>query len=358
MKTLLRARFAQTARETGKGTTPKDFENIGTAFHKWVREQVDAPDTADPTRKAMRLTSPDDFERFVNDMRIHARRYATLVQVSRKLTTGWEHVYFNASNDFTLQYLLALAVSEVSDAEEVFQQKVGYIAEYIDIFVARRMVNFKRRGYSSMYRRIFTLAKDLRGLNVEQVRLHLARELESMEEDFSGVGSFALTNTNKPDVYYLLARLTSWLEGDGTDRYFKGGSSPEPFEVEHVWANKFERHEEEFTNENEFQQARNRFGALLLLPKSFNASYGALPYEDKVNHYLGQNALAQTLAKGLGKHNPNLHRKAEQLSVPIEGYPTSFEKKDIESRQHLYRELCEVVWSADKLFSPQSSESS
>ncbi|GAG76125.1 unnamed protein product, partial [marine sediment metagenome] len=31
------------------------------------------------------------------------------------------------------------------------------------------------------------------------------------------------------------------------------------------------------------------WGGLLLLPKSFNGSYGDLPYESKLEHYYGQN---------------------------------------------------------------------
>ncbi|MBX9717289.1 MAG: DUF262 domain-containing protein, partial [Microbacteriaceae bacterium] len=349
MKTLLRAKYAQTARETGKGTIPKDFENIGTAFHKWVREQVDSPDSGVEVEKSMRLAMPGDFEVFVEDMRVHAQRYLTLMTVSRKLTPGWEHVYFNAVNGFTLQYLLAIAASEVTDSDETFKSKVQLITRYVDIVVARRMVNSKRRGTNAMYRRIFALAKTLRGLSLDETRQLLAGEVVDLEESMDGVLGLALNSTNKADVYYLLARMTSWLEGEETDRYFKGGSHSEPFEVEHVWADKFERHRDEFTSEIEFRQSRALFGALLLLPKSFNASYGALPYSDKVKHYANQNALAQTLAQGVGTHNPNLRRKADQLKVPVIGYPETFKKSHIEERQGLYEAICEIVWDPKSL---------
>jgi hypothetical protein len=154
---------------------------------------------------------------------------------------------------------------------------------------------------------------------------------------------------NKPDVYHLLARMTSWLENENSDRYFKSGSIKDPFEVEHVWANKFERHTHEFASELEFLQARNQFGALLLLPKSFNASFGALPYSEKAPHYLMQNALAQTLVNGLGKHNPNLAKKAEQLDEEFVGYPETFAKGDVKQRQALYKDICESIWNPENL---------
>ena len=74
------------------------------------------------------------------------------------------------------------------------------------------------------------------------------------------------------------------------------------FEVEHIWADHWEDHKDEFNHEADFDEYRNRLGGLLLLPKTFNASYGDLPYADekksekgKLFHYLKQNLLAQSL---------------------------------------------------------------
>ncbi|MBK7760321.1 MAG: DUF1524 domain-containing protein, partial [Deltaproteobacteria bacterium] len=49
---------------------------------------------------------------------------------------------------------------------------------------------------------------------------------------------------------------------------------PPGYEVEHIWANRPERHSDEFPQSSDFQDVRNHIGGLLLLPKSFNASYG------------------------------------------------------------------------------------
>lgn len=353
MKTLLRAKYAQTVRETGKGTSPKHFEDIGTAFHKWVREQVDpttTTKTVENSEGGLILGTPQDFERFVSvDFRIQSRRYIKLLEVSGRYTQGWEFVFFNSMNDFTLQFMLAMSVSEVEDDEELFCEKVELVAKYVDLMVTRRMANYKRRGYSMMYRPMFALSKLLRGKGLEEIRAILAERAVNLDEKFDALDTFALSNMNKPDVYYLLARMTSWLEEDKTGRYFKGGSVSEPFEVEHVWANKYERHADEFPSESDFTQFRNRFGALLLLPKSFNASFGALPYKEKVTHYQSQNQLAQSLALGVGPHNPNLRRKSEQLETSIIAYPEAFKKQNVEARQRLYREICEVIWNLDAL---------
>ena len=46
------------------------------------------------------------------------------------------------------------------------------------------------------------------------------------------------------------------------------------FEIEHIWANKFEEHTDEFEQINDFQEWRNSIGALILLPQGTNQCYG------------------------------------------------------------------------------------
>jgi uncharacterized protein with ParB-like and HNH nuclease domain len=350
MKNLLRAKYAETSRESGKGSTPKHFEDIGTAFHKWVREQSEGNSGPDGARGAIPIDSPSDFEKFILvEMKVHAKRYRKMIEASTNLTKGWEHTYFNAKNNFTLQYMLGLAVSDTSDDEEVFREKFELVAKFIDLMIVRRMVNFKRRGYSMMYRPMFALAKSIRGQNLDELRVNLAERVEALEESFEALSRFSLTNMNKPDVFYILARMTSWLEDTVSDNYFNGETNSDPFEVEHVWANKYERHEGQFATENEFLQERNRFGALVLLPKSFNASFGAMEFGKKASHYLKQNLLVQTLVDGQGLHNPKLTRKSNSFGLTFTSHRDSFTKEDISLRQGLYRQLCEAIWNPYEL---------
>ncbi|MGH2853511.1 MAG: GmrSD restriction endonuclease domain-containing protein [Solirubrobacteraceae bacterium] len=85
--------------------------------------------------------------------------------------------------------------------------------------------------------------------------------------------------------------------------YSKRGGK-DGYEIEHVWADHFERHTDEFDHPSDFAEYRNRIGDLVLLPKSFNASYGDLVYEEKLKHYNGQNLLARSFHRGAYDHNP------------------------------------------------------
>lgn len=92
-KAWLRARHADTIRERKKGSVNRDFDHIGTGFHKWVRES--AP--------KLGLISPSKFAEFIEqDFERYSRHYLQARAWSQKLTEPYEAVYFNARNNFTL----------------------------------------------------------------------------------------------------------------------------------------------------------------------------------------------------------------------------------------------------------------
>jgi uncharacterized protein with ParB-like and HNH nuclease domain len=340
MKSMLRAKYAETMRDTKKSAGAKDFEEIATTFHKWTRDKAEL----------IGLVAPSDFLKFVEvDLTYFAKRYQELLEASQELKQGLEYVYFNAHNDFTLQYMVILAGVKVGDSDEIFVRKANLIAAYIDIMITRRMAEYKNFGYSPMYRPMFALAKDLRNKSIDEIRLILKNKTAELNESLESLKRLRLTKTNKPEIYYILARLTSWL-GDETSALYLERNRKDPFEVEHIWANKFERHTDEFTNEFEFAEQRNSLGDLLLLPKSFNASYGALEYSVKVDHYFSQNPLAKSLNEKNYGNNPNFVRKMKDNNLPFKAYGSEeFKRSAIDERQTLYAEMAAIIWSPSVL---------
>src|SRR5271169_3639832 len=96
------------------------------------------------------------------------------------------------------------------------------------------------------------------------------------------------------------------------------------------------------------QEYRNRIGGLLLLPKSFNASYGDLPYAQKREHYAGRNLLAQSLHERTYDHNPSFQRFIAESGLPF-GAHAEFRKPDLDARVVLYRKLAEQIWCPERL---------
>lgn len=341
-KAWLRAKYADTIRERRKGASNKDFEKIGTEFHKWVKDK----------KNRVGLNRSVDFRDFVEeDFARFSDHYIRVREASQRLTPGLEYVFYNAYNNFTLQYPLVLAPIRTEDDRDTADRKIRLVAGYLDIFIARRIVNRRTLSYSSIVYTMFNLMREIRdeGKDVHRLARFLESRVEDMEQTFEGVNWFSLNQQNRRYVHHLLARMTRHIEKQsGVESSFEAYVSREikkPYEIEHIWADKYERHIEEFATEQEFSEYRNRFGNLVLLPRGFNQSFGADSYEKKVEAYFGQNLLAKSLNEQAYLKNPSFLSYVHRSSLPFTAYPKQFKKADLDARQDLYRRICEEIWS-------------
>lgn len=161
-----------------------------------------------------------------------------------------------------------------------------------------------------------------------------------------------LQQQNRNQIHYILARISDWVErrSGGASIYndLINGTPKLRFEIEHIWANKPERHSDELSHPEDFSEYRNRIGGLLLLPKKFNASFGALEYEQKRPHYLSHNLLARSLHEQCYDHNPGFLQLIAATGLPFAPLPT-FKKADIDRRSELYRQVARQVWNPEQL---------
>ncbi len=344
IKAWLRSQHAQTIRERKLGAQPRDFDLIGTEFHRWVRDH----------EEALSLTSSAGFARFIQeDFAFYGRWYERIRKAAGTLTTDLEAIHYNAQNLFTLQYPTLLAPLQRSDSEEVILRKLRIVATYIDILIARRIWNWRSTDYSTMQYAMFQLViLRIRGRSVSELVEILTERLNAEEQTFSSNERFRLHGMNKRQIHRMLARMTAYVEtrsgqashyGEYVQRRGKNG-----YEVEHIWANHPDEHADEFDHPTDFAEYRNRIGGLLLLPKSFNSSYGDLPYAEKREHYFGQNLLAQSLHENAYERNPGFRRFREESGLPFRPH-AEFLKADLDARQELYRRIAEQIWNPDLL---------
>lgn len=339
IKAWLRSQYADSIRERKRGATPKDFDLIGTEFHRWVKDH----------EEQLGLKSSADFARFIEkDFAFYTRQYLRIRQAGEKLTAGLERILYNAQNNFTLQYTLLLAPLRVTDPEPEVLAKLRVVAAFIDILITRRIWNFRAIDYSTMQYAMFLVVKDIRGKSYEEAADLLIKRLAADTETFATQDRFRLHGMNRRLIHRLLARLTTYLEtSSGLASHYEEyvfSRGKKAYEVEHIWADHPEQHTEEFPHQSDFEEFRNRIGGLLLLPKSFNASYGDLPYAEKLPHYLTQNLLARTLHSQCYQHNPGFLHFKKSSGLPFEPHP-QFLKADIETRGELYRKLAEQIWN-------------
>lgn len=219
--------------------------------------------------------------------------------------------------------------------------------------LARRIVNFKAIEYNAMQYAMFNLLKAIRDNDIYTLRDNLRAYLDNMTETFAAVNNFYLHTQNYRKLRHLLARITAHIEqqsGINTnfDTYIRRDMGSKPFEVEHIWAEKYDRHTSEFDSPDEFLRHRNRFGGLILLPRGTNQSLGASSYEEKVKHYIRENLLAASLNPQCYERNPNFIHYLQASGLPFQPHE-QFKKADLDARQDLYRQLCEEIWSPQRL---------
>lgn len=334
----LRAKYAESRR---------DFEGI-VSFQRWVR---------DNSERLGLNSSQDYYDYIANDIDRFAELYILMRKVALRLTRGREEIYYNAHNNFTLQYMLALSPVRLQDANDVAWQKIRLVTTFIDIFIARRMVNYQRITYNSVESMMFSLMRQIRNMDVDELREFLRKYLDGMYETFQritegGYSRFGLHGRNKAMVRYLLARMISWIDkesGKSSNFLTYTGVRGRPYEIEHIMSSRHEVVEYGYIpDEDEYQFRRNLFGALVLLPRGTNRSLGAATYEKKQQTYRGENLLAASLHPDTFRNNPDFTGFVRDSGIPLKSH-SQFKETDLKERQELYRQICEKIWSPGRL---------
>ena len=339
----LRSQYADTIRQSKAGSSNEDFEKIGTRFHSWFRDNL--------KKVGLKADSPDEFRKLLHEeMKFYLRAYLDILDAQKEEKPGWEHVFYHYQWGIadSLGFPLMMAPLKATDSAEVTRQKINEVARFMETFAVRRSINFRKFGASSIRYTMYSLVKELRGKDLDSLRSVLRKKLAEMPETWDGVSEFRLHGMNRQFVKFLLARITGFIEQQsGSSANFSTffvSPGARPYEVEHIWADKFDEHRDEFEQRHEFDTYRNRIGDLVLLPQGTNQSYGAMPYAEKVEHYLKENLLVKSLHPKTYENNPIFKGMAQRLEIPFR-HLQSFGKADIDERQKLIQRVCEVIWN-------------
>ena len=344
-KIWLRSQYAETIRDKKRGSKPKDYDLIGTEYHRWVRETLG---------KIGLKKGGNDFYRFVaQDLGYFAERYLRLLVAADRRAQKLESVRYNSDAGFTLQYPLILAAVAPGDREELATEKIKLVADFLDCWLNFRSWHSKSISYSTMYNRIFDLIREIRSKSLDDIRDILYKRLV---QEMGKTGFTEPVRRNRftsKTVHRQLARLIDWLEeqltghsGHYEDYIVRSGKGA--YQIEHIWADKYDRFAKEFDQERDFDSHRELIGGLLLLPQSINASLQDMDYPGKLDVYREQNPLAQSLHPNFYEHNPSMRRVMEKYDLPFRAHE-SFEKADLDERSVLYCKMAELIWSPDRL---------
>ena len=345
IKHWIRSQYAQTIREGKKGSEDKDYEIIGQAFHKWIREN----------RESIGLNNTKSFEDFIlKEFKMFSKIYIKLKKYSSEFNQEFEYVFYNSDRDFNLQYQVILAAISSDDSLDIIDKKIKLISCFIDQYITRRVFNFKTVNYSSVKYTMFTITKIVRRKNIDELNEILKEYLNNMEQTFDAVDRFYLNQFSGRYMLHILSRMTYYLEqscGINSSFYnYINRSQKNSYDIEHIWANDYNQsnHRDEFSTEDEFKDFRNKFGGLIILPKDKNRSLQDMEYGNKVLKYDSENLLARTLNQNCYSNNPLFLNFIKEKELKFKPY-NEFNKYELIERTKLYREICKIIWSVDRL---------
>ena len=331
----------------GCASSMSEYDSIGNDFNRWVRDH----------EKDLSLRSGQDFFQFVNrefDFYAHWYGFIRTAADNPSVATqaGLDAVRYNWVNDFTLQMPALLAPLRVGDSETDIYRKLRSVSVYIDCMLMRRIWNGVATFERLMRNRIFgDLITEIRQLEVNQLADLLVSKLSKYSLQFIP-NAFGVHQQNRRRVHYMLARFTDYIgtqcdEPSYFEEYVSRGGN-DPFEVEHVWAYNYDYDALGFDHQYEFNQYRDRIGGLLLLPKSFNAAFGAKPYDVKCKQYFGQNYLAKSLHENAYELHSRFDSFKQRSGLPFRSH-TEYSKTDLDERSELYRQIAMQIWSPDAI---------
>lgn len=351
VKAWFRAQHAESIRDRKAGSSDRDWELIGTVFHRWARDN----------RERLKLGGEtENLSLISTDFPFFARAYKLILDASNTYTRGLEAVYYNAHNDFTWQNTVLLAPLVTTDDTETVRRKIAVTATYLDIWLMRRVVNYIRVGYSSTSYTMFLLCREIRRKSLPELVEILSSKLENDDTTFKGspsrdrygIRDLRLNQFSRRYIFHLLARITAFVEassgrGDSFDKLVDRDAK-NPFDIEHIWPDNFLKYSSQFDSAEAFQILRNHVASLLLLPADVNRSLQAKAYPEKVHHYAKQNFFAASLSPDIYQHQPQFEKFRNLYSLQFCEYQ-DFGKAEHYQRMQLVEALVERIWSPERL---------
>ena len=216
--------------------------------------------------------------------------------------------------------------------------QIRLVSRYLTKVLTFRVWNHWQISQSALEARSYELCKAIRGMDCKALKAHLGTDpLQAPPLE----GTPTLNQQNRWRLTVMLSLITEIVAVNSHQPDYP--LNHPNMTIEHVWADHFELHTDEVQDRAEFFTVRNSIGDLLVLPRSFNTSYGDDPYETKVQHYIEQNILAQTLHPNKYSNNPGFAEYMKRTGIPFRSY-ASFTRESISERTGLYRSILMEHW--------------
>lgn len=204
-----RAKYAETIRQGQSGEEFEDYEQIGSRFHTWFKNN----------QKRFHLSKSDDFYYFVKgDFDFFSQLFINIIDKTSCEGNDKDNLFYvTACYPMADSLYMSLMMSAVMarDSEKVISDKLDLVNRFVDIFLNRRTLSGKSVNQSSIRRKIFEITKKIRNVSITEVHYILTDELNKL--DMASIipvyNGFAQSY-----MHYVLARVRFQL---GCDVYFE-----------------------------------------------------------------------------------------------------------------------------------------
>lgn len=340
----LRGNYATSLREGKKDAEDKDYELLGEKFHEWVRQNA---------KKQMGLTQSKDYKEFVlKEMSQMVELYLDIKKYSKKLTAGFESVFYNANRDLNYQTLLMISAIDKDDEPSVVNEKIKLVAKFVDIFASNRILNFKKANFNTNKVFLFKVLVNIRNKSVKEIAIVLTKALKDAHVGWDKFEELNYENQFfKRYTLHFLARFASYINvqmGNPSEfDTYVDRKAKNPFDIEHILPDMYSDYSDGFADERDFNTTRHNIGNLLILTKDKNRSYQEMKYDSKVQKYLGDSVvLAKAMNSLFHENNPLFIPLAKKYG--IKPY-AKMNKAFIQERAETYLNIAKDIWDIDQI---------
>jgi hypothetical protein len=242
-----------------------------------------------------------------------------------------------------------LVISAVSndDSAEIIEKKIKMVTKFVDDFVSTRIFNYKKINWNTNKYLLFRVMRDIRNQDCKTVGMVLVRTLRRMDVQLDGITKLSLNQFTGRYMLHMLARFTSYINcqmGNPSqfdtyvDRKMKGNT----YDIEHILPDDYDSYKDLFIDYDDFKDSRQFIGNLIILTRDKNRSYQDMKYAEKVQHYTGDNILAQAMTDTAYHNNPKFLPFVSKYgfrAMPV------FDKACIAERTNVYLQMAIDIWN-------------
>lgn len=194
-----RAKYAETIRTKTQGAENEDFEQIGTQFHTWFKNN----------HKKIGIKASKDYYYFVkSDMDFYSSVFMRIIDF--KNGNDVDHELFHVMNAYpmadSLYYPLLMAPVSKEDDEWEVDTKLKITNSFIDSYINIRTICHKTITQSSIRHSIYDLIKDLRGCDMKGLYNKLLERYNNLADMRQYEKLEFLSFFSSSYMHYLLAR--------------------------------------------------------------------------------------------------------------------------------------------------------